>query len=718
MARNIGATLSLKNGNFFANIKSASSAVDSFKNKLSGGVTNLKSFGSAAEGIKSPLNSLKDTIKGVMTTYATLSSLKGLGELSDEMSMTKARLDMVNDGLQTNAELNDMIFQAAKNSRGQYKATADLVTSLRNNCGTIFESTKETVTFAEQLNKRFAIAGTSSEAASNAITQLSQGLAAGALRGDELNSVLEQAPNIARSIESYMGIAQGSIKEAAEQGLVTADVVKNAILSTADETNAQFESMPQTWGSIWQGIKTTALQASDGILTSINNVANSETMQGLITKVTDGINSLASSGVLEGFINNMVSGAESAINLISGIYTNWDKVKVIVGIVGGAMLAYKGIITGCTIAEKALNAAEIIGNGLKAAKKLAVSGLINATVIYNSAMNSSLVTKTKSALMTAKETASLVIHKGAVIASTAATKALAVGQKLLNAAFVSSPIGWVILIIGGLVAVFVTLWNKCEGFRNFWINLWDGIKSVASSACTTVKNVTSTSFETLKSTVAEKLNNIKAAYEEHGGGIKGIAAATMTGIKEYYTFGYDYIDNLTGGKLTAIKDKFLSIWESAKNGVANIWSGIVDSIKGAINNAIKGINNGLNTSVRGINGLIRGINNISSKVGIPAIPELKAPQLSLLANGGILTRATLFGFSGRSALVGGEAGAEAVLPLSTFWRQLEKFTLRREAAGGVVNNNNIYVTVQSNGDDDETLANKVARRIVKILENM
>ena len=772
MARNIGATLSIKDGNFFASIKSASSAVDGFKNKLSGGVINLKSFGSAAEDIKSPLNSLKDSIKGVVATYATLSSLKGLGKLSDEMSMTKARLDMVNDGLQTSAELNNMIFKTAKDSRGQYKATADLVTSLSNNCGTVFESTRETVTFAEQLNKRFAIAGVSSEAASNAITQLSQGLAAGALRGDELNSVLEQAPNIARSIESYMGIAQGSIKGAAEQGLVTADVVKNAILSTAEETNAQFASMPQTWGSIWQSIKTTALQASDGILTAVNDVANGEAMQGLITKVTDGINSLASSGVLEGFINNMISGAESAINLISSIYTkvndvangeamqglitkvtdginslassgvlegfvnsmvsgaeaavdligsiytNWDKVKVVIGIVGGAILAYKGIIAGCTIAEKALNAAEIIGNGLKVAKKLAISGLINATVIYNSAMNSSLVTKTKSALLTAKETASLVIHKGAVIASTVATKALAAGQMLLNAAFVSTPIGWIVLGIAALVAAFVTLWNKCEGFRNFWINLWNGIKSVASSAWTTAKNATSTAFETLKSTVSEKLNNIKASYEEHGGGIKGIAAAAMTGIKEYYTLGYDYIDNLTGGKLTAIKDKFLSIWESVKNGVANIWNGIVNSVKGAINKVISAVNSMMSKAVGGINKLINGINSISSKVGIPSIPTISAPQISLLAQGGILTRATLFGFSGRSALVGGEAGAEAVLPLNTFWRQLEKFTLRREASGGVVNNNNIYVTVQSNGDDDETLANKVARRIIEKLENM
>ena len=192
----------------------------------------------------------------------------------------------------------------------------------------------------------------------------------------------------------------------------------------------------------------------------------------------------------------------------------------------------------------------------------------------------------------------------------------------------------------------------------------------------------------------------------------------MTGIKEYYTLGYDYIDNLTGGKLTAIKDKFLSIWESVKNGVANIWNGIVNSVKGAINKVISAVNSMMSKAVGGINKLINGINSISSKVGIPSIPTISAPQISLLAQGGILTRATLFGFSGRSALVGGEAGAEAVLPLSTFWRQLEKFTLRREASGGVVNNNNIYVTVQSNGDDDETLANKVARRIIEKLENM
>ena len=272
---------------------------------------------------------------------------------------------------------------------------------------------------------------------------------------------------------------------------------------------------------------------------------------------------------------------------------------------------------------------------------------------------------------------------------------------------IMGPIGWIPLAIGGVVAGIGLLWKNCEGFRNFVTGAWEGIKTAGSAA-----------LDALKTTVSEKLNNIKAAYEEHGGGITGVMAAAWTGIKEYCKFGYDYIDNLTGGKLTAIKDKFLSIWESVKNGVANIWNGIVNSVKGAINNVISAVNGMMSKAAGGINKLINGINNISSKVGIPEIPTITAPKISLLADGGILTKATMFGFSGNSALIGGEAGAEAVLPLNKFWSQLERFIGRNERPGGTITNH-IYVTVHGGrNEDDDTLANKVARRIVETLENM
>ena len=203
-----------------------------------------------------------------------LQTVKWLVSTSDQITSTTAKLDMMNDGLQTTAELNDMVWQSAQRSRGAYAETATLVAQLGNLAGDAFDSSAEIVAFAEQINKQIVLSGASAQGASAALLQLTQGLSSGALRGEELNSILEQTPTIARAIADYMGVTTGEMRELASEGAVTAEVVKNAMFAAAEDTNAKFESMPITWAQVWTQAQNLIVQAMEPVLGAINFLAN------------------------------------------------------------------------------------------------------------------------------------------------------------------------------------------------------------------------------------------------------------------------------------------------------------------------------------------------------------------------------------------------------------------------------------------------------------
>lgn len=213
-------------------------------------------------------------LKSLAGAYIGMQSVQAVVGLSDTLTQTTARLDLMNDGLQTTAELQKDIYDSANRSRSLYLDTADAIAKMALNAGAAFNGNQEVISFMEQINKQFVIAGASTEDQKNAVRQLTQAMAAGTLRGEELNSILDSAPGIARAIESYMGIAEGSIKEYAEEGKITSDVVKNAMFAAAEETNQKFESMPMTWAQVWTQFKNTAIKAFDPVLTAINWTAN------------------------------------------------------------------------------------------------------------------------------------------------------------------------------------------------------------------------------------------------------------------------------------------------------------------------------------------------------------------------------------------------------------------------------------------------------------
>lgn len=218
-------------------------------------------------------NSLTSSVTSLVKGYLGLKGLKATLELSDTIANTTARLNMMNDGLQTTAELNDQIYASALRTGSSYAETANLVAQLGIQAGEAFSSTQEILQFAEQINKQIVLSGASSQAASAAIYQLTQGLSSGTLRGEELNSVLEQTPLIGKTIAEYLGVSTGEMRELASEGKLTADVVKSALLSAADETNEAFAQMPMTWSRLWENAKTIATQALQPVLNVVGQIA-------------------------------------------------------------------------------------------------------------------------------------------------------------------------------------------------------------------------------------------------------------------------------------------------------------------------------------------------------------------------------------------------------------------------------------------------------------
>jgi tape measure domain-containing protein len=234
---------------------------------------DIEDVGDKSRNSASDMDGLTNSVMGLVGAYVSFQSVQKLFNLSDEYVQTTARLNMINDGLQTTEELQDKIFASAQRSRAAYTAIADTVAKLSLNAGDAFDSNDETIQFAENLNKLFAIAGTEQAAISSATLQLTQALGSGVLRGEEFNAVFEAAPNIMQEVAEYMGVPIGQLRSMAQEGRITANVVKNALLGATRDIDEQFRDMPMTWGQVWTGVMNELYVASQPILELISLLA-------------------------------------------------------------------------------------------------------------------------------------------------------------------------------------------------------------------------------------------------------------------------------------------------------------------------------------------------------------------------------------------------------------------------------------------------------------
>ena len=382
----------------------AGTAFDTIEENIRNANNEQQNFNNSIRGGSNSANGLLSIIKKVAIAAGGIAGINKALNISDELASTKARLNLlVDDGGSVEA-LEQKIMASAQRSRSVYFDTASAVAKLGLNAGNAFDGNMDQViAFMEQVNKQFVIGGATAQEQSNAMIQLTQAMAAGALRGEELNSILDGAPGIARAIEKYMGIAEGSIKTVAQEGKVTAEVVKNAMFAMADETNAKFDSMPKTWGQIWIGMKNKALSIFNPILNKVNQVANSEKFTQVTNGVINGLAGIASVATV--VLDLLIGGAALVVD-------NWSWLAPIVGgvataflVLNGAMLAYK-----------------------------TVTGIVNA-------------------LETVKA-ARLAMTTVATGAQTTATFAQTAAQYGLNAALMACPLTWIIILIIALVALF------------------------------------------------------------------------------------------------------------------------------------------------------------------------------------------------------------------------------------------------------------------------
>lgn len=347
-------------------------------------------------------NELINTIKNAVLAFVSIQSIGKALNISDELVQTTSRLNMMNDGLQSTQELVNMVYAAAQDARGSFSEMADVVARFGNNAGDAFGSSEEVVAFADLIQKQMTIAGASTQEASNAMLQLSQALGSGVLRGDELNSIFEQAPNLIQSIADYLDVPIGQIREMASEGELSADVVKAAIFASADEINAKFEEMPMTWGQIWQSMKNTAMIAFQPVLQRLNDIANSEAFQTFVNGAIEAMATLA----------NVVLNIFELIGTVGGfIADNWSIISpIIYGVIGALAVyaAYLGIVKGIELASAAAKGV------------LAVAEFIHV--------------------------AALAAQTGATISATAA-------QLGLNGAMYACPIVWIIMLIIALIAI-------------------------------------------------------------------------------------------------------------------------------------------------------------------------------------------------------------------------------------------------------------------------
>lgn len=565
-------------------INSAAQQVTQLGNNIESNAQHQQNFNNAVHQGQSAMDGLIGKALSLAAAYMGIQTLKNALNLSDELTQTTARIGMMNDAfnkvngttMQTN-DLVDLIYQSAQNARGSFSDMAAVVAKFGNNARDAFSSQREVVAFANLIQKQMTIAGASTSEASNAMLQLSQALGSGVLRGDELNSIFEQAPNLIQSIADYLNVPIGQIRKMAQEGQLSADVVKQAIFADADNINAKFEQMPITWGQVWTMMGNTATKIFRPVLDKINELANNQQFQ------------------------TFASNAVNALSIVVGMLV---KIMEVAGIVGGFFVNNWSII-------------EPILIGIASAL-----ALINAPLVAQAALwawNTVLV-PAYTAVMTF-----LSIGYGVLTGSTAAASA---AQFVYNNALLACPLTWIILLIIAVVAAIYAVANaiaKMTGiansgfgviigginvviafFKNLGLtvaNIALGISNAIGALCSNMMTAFSNSisniqsfFYNLLSTVCSVISQIAAALNQlpfisfDYSGITNAAAdfatkgaAASANVKEYtsianaFNKGMSTFDAFNGGWA---KDAF-------KTGAA--WGdGATDKISGAVNGLTSG----------------------------------------------------------------------------------------------------------------------------------
>ena len=345
------------------------------KNSVENTSDSQRKFNETIQQAHMPIDGLIRKIGAAVTAYASIQGAKKFLGLSDEIVNTTARLNLMNDGLQTTQELQNKIYASAQRTGSAYLDVSNSISKMGIMAGKAFSSNDELIAFTELMNKNFAIGGASIQEQTSAMYQLTQAMASGRLQGDEYRSIIENAPLLAKSIESYMQGAgmQGTMKDWAKEGLLTAEVIKAAVFSSTDEIQERFENIPTTWGMIFENVKSTALMAFQPVLNKINEIANNPQAQDFVANLGQAFVYLANFAVNSmDAVGRAIEWAKQPLSVVSGwvrniweyISNNWSKIAPIINVVAGALAAlvgvfllYKAAVTIAAIAQGIFNMA-------------------------------------------------------------------------------------------------------------------------------------------------------------------------------------------------------------------------------------------------------------------------------------------------------------------------------------------------------------------------
>lgn len=396
----------------------AGAAFDSIEQNIRDANDQQQRFNHSIRGGTSAADGLRQKMKGIAATVGGMIGLKQALETSDQLTQTNARLNNAlikfDDGGSIK-ELEAKVMASAQRSRAYYMDTAAAVAKLGTNARDAFTNMDEVIAFSELVNKSFVIGGAGAQEQSAAMLQLTQAMASGVLRGEELNSIFENAPGIIQSIAKYLDVPIGQIRTMASEGQITADIVKNAMFEAAGDIERNFSNIPKTWEQIWTGMKNKALSIFAPILNKLNQIANSSKFETVSNGVIGALAAIASVATV--VLDLLINGA-------SWVVDNWSWLSPVIYGVAAALGVYYG-------AQLAANTVGLISKGVH----IAMAG-------------------------------AKMIQLAATGALTAATAAETAQQYGLNAALYACPLVWIIILIIALVALFyaaVAAVNKFAG---------------------------------------------------------------------------------------------------------------------------------------------------------------------------------------------------------------------------------------------------------------
>ena len=450
-----------------ANGRQASAEIDKIKSKIQS-MSSQVSKGIEAAAAVAGISMMAMALKEVATTAA---------QTADRLTSIRSRLNLVNDGTQTTADLMNKIYDAAQRTRGGYDDMADSVAKLNMLAKDAFSSNDEAIEFVEQMNKQFKISGASIQESSAAMYQLTQAMAAGKLQGDEFHSIMENAPMLAQSIAKEMGMTVGELKNVSSEGMITADVIKNALFSSAEETNAKFAEMPMTFAEVGQSIQNEAIMAFQPVLEQLSSITADGAFQDFVGGITVAFRAMAATAQMSiSVISGGFSAMGVAISTVTGIARSFGPLFIttmprvsaaVVGVVAGFTL-YRTVLALCSTQVAALTVRTAALRVAEGASTVATKALAVATGLARVALAGTLI-------VMGALTMSTTVLKSLYTALRASTLGVSTAQDVLNAVMKANPIGIVITIIGALIAVYVTASAAANGFGETMRSVWNTI---------------------------------------------------------------------------------------------------------------------------------------------------------------------------------------------------------------------------------------------------